>query len=328
MNGMDALHQLEIWVNLFFQSLGGWLVPPMQAVSFLGTEMFFLLLLPMLYWCVDSRLGLRVAVILVVNNWLNSLLKIGFTSPRPYWVDDRVAGLAAESSFGLPSNHAETAAAIWGYIAFGVKQAWIRAVCLALIFLIGVSRLVLGVHFLSDVLAGWLIGGVLLLLVWNLEKPIGAWLARLSRSRSLAIGAAAAAFVTLSVLLVRAAVGEFPLPVDWQARALAATGEAIDPLNVETGWTIGGLALGLWWGADWLSRRGGMRADGSLLQRALRYPLGLIGIMILYFGLKMIFPDQGDLLSYSLRFVRYALLGAWVAAGAPWLFRKANLLVQ
>ena len=41
------------------QGLGSWLTLPMEFFSFLGTEEFYLLVLPVIYWCVDSNLGMR-----------------------------------------------------------------------------------------------------------------------------------------------------------------------------------------------------------------------------------------------------------------------------
>src|SRR3990172_5299463 len=49
----------------FLQSLGDWLVKPMEFFSFLGREEFFLLVLPLLLWCVDVGLGVRAGVILL-----------------------------------------------------------------------------------------------------------------------------------------------------------------------------------------------------------------------------------------------------------------------
>jgi hypothetical protein len=61
------------------------------------------------------------------------------------------------------------------------------------------------------------------------------------------------------------------------------------------------------------------------VKRALRYIVGLIGILILWMGLGQVFPDHADLTSYILRYVRYSLVGFWVAGGAPWLFFRIKL---
>ena len=102
---MDTIQQLQIGITIAFQQLGG-LTGLMKAFSFLGQEEFFLFALPVVYWCVDASTGGRLAVLLVLSNSVNVLLKLAFHLPRPYWVDSRVQALATETSYGLPSGHA------------------------------------------------------------------------------------------------------------------------------------------------------------------------------------------------------------------------------
>ena len=54
---MDALIDFEIAFTLFIQNLGNWLEMPMQAFTFLGSELFFLLIMPALYWSIDPVIG-------------------------------------------------------------------------------------------------------------------------------------------------------------------------------------------------------------------------------------------------------------------------------
>ena len=54
------------WV-IAFQSIGDWLILPMRFFSFLGTEDFYILIMPLLYWCIDASLGIRVGAIMLVS---------------------------------------------------------------------------------------------------------------------------------------------------------------------------------------------------------------------------------------------------------------------
>src|SRR5512135_3616764 len=91
----------------------GWLEAPMRFFTFLGSEDFFLFVLPVVYWCLDAGLGMRIGFILLFSDALNGMLKLALQSPRPYWTDAQVRPLATESSFGAPSGHAQNATGIW-----------------------------------------------------------------------------------------------------------------------------------------------------------------------------------------------------------------------
>ncbi len=82
-----------------------------------------------------------------------------------------------------------------------------------------------------------------------------------------------------------------------------------------------GFALGL----VAMQRLGEFSPTGPAWKRALCFLVGIVGIAVLYLGLKAILPDGDDLLGSSLRFGRYAALGFWVSAGAPWAFRLLQL---
>ena len=98
---MQTLIEGGIALIIAIQSLGDWLIAPMKFFSYLGNEEFFLLVLPLLYWSVDSALGLRVAFILVTSNLFNHVGKLLFAGPRPYWVSSDVRALWSEISFGI-----------------------------------------------------------------------------------------------------------------------------------------------------------------------------------------------------------------------------------
>ncbi len=57
----------------------------------------------------------------------------------------------------------------------------------------------------------------------------------------------------------------------------------------------------------------------------MRYLLGVAGVLIIRYGLKFIFPDGETVLAYFLRYLRYTLIGFWVAGGAPWTFIRLKL---
>lgn len=326
---MGALIQNGIGWIIAIQSLGSWLEYPMKFFTSLGSENFFFLVLPLLYWSVDARVGLRVAFILVTGTSLSCSMKFLFASPRPYWVSADVRPGSVESTFGLPSAHAQNAAAMWGTMAAAVpagkdwkRWAWMVAVVIA--FLVGFSRLYLGMHFAHDVLAGWLIGYVLLFVFLKFWDPVTAWLKTKTLLQQIAI-----AFVISLVLIALGMLSHAPLkgytfPAAWTENARRA-GPLPTPASMEDIFTAAGTFFGFALGAAWIASRGGYQTEGPVGKRALRFVIGLIGVLILWEGLGAVLPRGDAWVPLTLRYLRYALVGFWMIGGAPWLFFHFNL---
>ncbi len=318
---METLTQIFLPISIWFQSAPDWLVSIFKAITFLGNTEFYLIIMPALFWSIDATLGIRTGILLLVSGGLNSILKFAFQWPRPFWVSPQVSGLAEGTGFGFPSGHAQNAASIWGLLGTSTQKKWFRGIVLLVILLIGLSRITLGVHFTHDVLAGWLVGAVLLWLYLKLEKPVAAWF----KGKSIPVQILAL-LVGTSLLIIPALllVPPFNPPVVPQAW-IEGAGEVINPYNYEGLLTTSGAFLGLGLGVILLNRTGGFSAQGSIWKRILRYLVGLIGVLALYLGLGSIFPDDVDLISYSLRFFRYFLIGWWISFGAPKLFTWLKL---
>lgn len=317
---MTAIFDLGVRLIVALQGLGNWLELPMKIMSFLGTEDFFMFLLPVLYWCVDSRLGIRVAFILMFSVGVNDALKMAFQGPRPYWYSTNVKGFASETSFGVPSGHSQNSMAIWGMLAAGLKKWWGWLIAGLIVFLIGVSRLYLGVHFPHDVLLGWLIGGLLLYLTLRFWDPVAARLKKLAFS-----GQILTAFIFSLVLILFPLIPYLWLTLtNWQPDPAWAS-FANNAISLEGSFTSAGVVFGMGVGLAWLTRQGGFKTSGKGWQLVLRFILGVFGVLIIRYGLGAIFPEGENVLSYVLRYLRYALIGIWVAGGAPWTFLRLKL---
>lgn len=111
------------------------------------------------------HLALAAGVTMAVGGLLGWVLKLTVARPRPSWADP----VAAEGGFSFPSLHAMNAAL--GVLLLLIRSwPWLReqepvrrTALLAgsvVVLLAGLDRLVLGVHYLSDVLAGWALGAL------------------------------------------------------------------------------------------------------------------------------------------------------------------------
>jgi glycerophosphoryl diester phosphodiesterase/membrane-associated phospholipid phosphatase len=299
------------------QDEAGWLTPVMAVLTFLGDEEFYLLALPLLYWAVSRRFGIRLGAMLLLTASINNLLKLVFTTPRPSFLRPELGGVE-ETSFGVPSGHAQNAAAIWGLAAATVRAWWLRVVLVALIVAIGWSRIHLGVHFLEDALSGWLVGALLVVVFLLAEGPVARWWLRLGlRDRILAPIVASLALLAPAMLLSGRLVGvSFPWP--GMVDPLAATGAShvVTPAATLAGFGIG-LAL--------LLERGGFDHRGPVGRRVARVAVGLVGVVVFWQGLGLVFPGGEEPLALLLRYLRYALVGAWVGGFAPLLFVRLGL---
>lgn len=324
---MDYFYHLQITFIHLFQSLGDWLILAMEFFTFLGKEEFYLLIMPAIYWCINPALGLRIGAMIMLSNGLNSFFKVLFRGPRPFWYDSGVRALANETSFGIPSGHAQNAASIWGLLAISVNKRWAVWAVAFFVLMIGLSRIYLAVHFVSDVLAGWLIGAVVLIGYLRLESVVIAKLRAMKLNQLILLSVVSTLVFLIILLLPILVFSSWQAPAEWQANAHAAFPELpFEPMAPTGIFTVAGTWFGLTLGASWFYRRtNGFHPAGPLGQQALRYLLGMAGTVLFWSGLKLAFPETMDALGYGLRFMRYAVVGVWVAALAPLLFLKLKL---
>jgi undecaprenyl-diphosphatase len=291
---MESIPDWGISVVIWFQQFSPALDLPFKAFTFLGDQPFFMLLLPLIYWCLNRRLGARLSILFLLSSYLNAVAKVLAGQPRPYQVDPRVLSLYKASGGGFPSGHTQNAVVVWGYLASHFRRIglWTLAGCLML--LIPLSRVYLGVHFPTDLLGGYLLGVALLLLYLRLEPVVEAWLAQ----KGLGWQIFAAILVPLLLVLLFPGHGKQGIIIDATLMGMGV-GLAIERrwVRFESG--------GLWW------------------KRLLRFLIGVPVLFTLWLGLRSGFDGLEPEQVY--RFIRYALMGLWSALGAPWLFVRLKL---
>lgn len=302
---MQDLLGLNTWgidVILAIQGLGnGALDVFFKTITFLGNREGYLLILTAVFWCVDRRWGMRLLLLTMLSSWGNEALKSLLDLPRP---DPAVVRqLVSESSFGFPSNHAQTGGVVlWGYLASRVRRGWFSALAVVMALLIGVSRVYLGIHFPQDVLGGWLLGGLTLALALRYEDRLVAVLHRLSPAQ-----------YTAATLLLAAALALL-LPADAQGR-----------YPNETGATLAGIFAGTLLGWRWAQYNARFDASGPWGQRIVRYVAGILLVGALYFGGSLLPELRPWMLDIALRVLRYGLVGLAAVWIAPWLFLRLRL---
>lgn len=258
-----------------------------QLVNQLQTEEFFLVALVFIYWCLDKRQGVTFALFFLSIDYVARLLK-GITAvARPYQMDPHVRNLDPQVDSSFPSAGTLDSTTFWGYWAVRLRRPAFWTLAGGIIATIALARMYLGAHYPGDVAGGFLIGAGVLALVLGLNMP--------RRIAALPRPTQAVLAVAWPVVLALAFLREETAP------SLGAL------LGIATGYLAEETWVRFETRAPWW-------------RQALKFILGLAVALALRFGLKAVLPPD---VVWSM--VRYAIMGFWMGAGAPWLYVAVGL---
>ena len=201
--------ELVVWVQ---QTLGlGWPLP-FRALSLLGISWGVIAVLGIAFWLWGREEVYALGGILVLEAISNMVINQLGSVPRPSAPEIVIYEQISLPSF--PSGHVFTATILWGLLwARGRIPLWLAG---AVVFLVALSRLYLGTHYLGDVIGGALFGT---LLVWgfrHLWPPVRRWLAERSGHFFTGLAVLALAGAALVFLLLERS------PFVWNSAALGA----------------------------------------------------------------------------------------------------------
>ena len=195
-----SMGTMEITGNTFFfgweVDLMVWLQSQLNAFGIrlaafftqFGEPMILILVVGLFYWGLDKKYGKYLAVNLFTVCLWGSMIKNVVLRRRPYFDHESVNCLKpvekgdihdiSLQGFSFPSLHSANATALFQLVARYIKNNAAKAVLWVLPLLVGISRFTLGVHYPTDVLAGWFFGALVVLLIDVLLKilPDSRWL--------------------------------------------------------------------------------------------------------------------------------------------------------
>ncbi len=267
-----------------------------RAVTQLGGQ-GHLWIVPALVWCLSYRIGTRVMLAMLVSAGINFGLKDLFAQPRPFELDPRI-GPDRELGYGIPSGHAQHTAVEWALLAAWLRRPLWTIAAGVLIFLIGFSRVYLGVHFPSDVIAGWALAAALVWLQLRHGTALESRLAALGTARQIGLAAAASGLFALIYVAIP--------KTTWL---------------VGTGGLFFGAAAGVALCLRWLRPP----EAGAWWQRLLRYVVGIVPLMLWARVADGWVPQVHDAAYFAIIYGNCAVAGLWITAGAPAAFRALRL---
>lgn len=182
----SAAHAFDTEILLAFREAGrpddpvgpAWLEEAVRDLTGLGSMIVLVLVTAaaIFYLLLIGRRGEALMVLIAVGGGqiLSSLLKLGIDRPRP----DLVPHLAEVQTLSFPSGHAMMSAVTYltlGSMLAGIAPGWatkiyVLGVAVLITLTVGVSRIYLGVHWPSDVLAGWCAGFAWAMLCWLVAR--------------------------------------------------------------------------------------------------------------------------------------------------------------
>ncbi len=288
---VDLIRILQAKSNDFLDVLN-------HIFSFFGTELFFMMVAVVLYWCIDKKFAYRLFNAYILGVALTNVMKISFKRTRPFNAYPEVKSIGdGEESFSFPSGHTETVSSLSTLISikYGKRFRIIPVIGILLTLLVMISRMYLGQHYLSDVFCG-LTAGIFFAVSFNfllsLFKDKEEWFV---------IPAVVLAVILLAVL------GGLGM--------LDASEDMLKGVGAFIAFDVGYFIEKKWVRYD-------IRKNSKWWHYALRILIGGGVTVALQYGLKPLLPESIPMLHC---FLRYFIMALWAALAAPTIFKGVKI---
>ncbi|MFX1514102.1 MAG: phosphatase PAP2 family protein, partial [Promethearchaeota archaeon] len=309
----EIVKSLQDLVGSSFDTLIG-------LITVFGSTLSIVVLVAIIFWCVDKRLALILAFTTAISEFTNDLLKGIFGFVRPYQhnseirpVKDFIGELPEDYSF--PSGHSQSTGAFCSSAYLMTRNRIIGLFGMIMIVIVPLTRILLGVHYLSDVIVGAFLGVCFGLGVNYYLPKIESILSNIETQKD-----SEQHLLRLSCLIVAITIIGYCIAVT----IIALAGNDIILADVAT---IAGIIAGLSVGAMLEHNYVKLPIDSSNKQLFLfRAIIGLILVLILYFGLTgvvgLIVTEEEFPIYPIAQYIRYFLMSVLAVAGISFIFAK------
>lgn len=265
-----------------------------RYITEFGGTLIYLGIFFMLFWGINKKFAKNLVLIYIISNFVNFYAKSFIGNPRPdqsNWI------LIGASHLSTPSGHAMSTTVVWGYIGVKMKNMLTLLISVLIIILVGFSRMYLGVHWLGDILTGWLFGLIILSLANIIEKSeIKLWQNK-----------------ELNIYIMLIIIGFIALIVT----------EFVNISKYNFG-TVGGQFIGI--GLGFILEYKFVNFDLELEKKKkwkiiIRIFIGIFMVAIIYLGLYLII-DSNIFWQVALQYIIVFVVGIFLW---PYVFKKINL---
>ncbi len=166
---MDKVYNFDNYVyNLISPFICYGLTCFFKFITNFASFSYIIIFIILLFIFIKNKwIGIMIAINSVNSSIINKILKAIFVRPRP-----NVLRLIKQGGYSFPSGHAMASMTFYGFLIYLIIKSNINknikilliSLLTILILLIGISRIYLGVHYASDILAGYLVSIIYLIL--------------------------------------------------------------------------------------------------------------------------------------------------------------------
>lgn len=275
-------------------------------ITLFGEEYFIIPVIALFYWCISKEKGIIIAVSYLSSMLINDFLKIAVHAQRPFEVLNDLSPIRVHTATGysFPSGHTQGAASIFTLLSLTIRKKTFTILSAAVIFLVGISRLYLNVHWPLDVAAAWILGIGISVFLFNT-------LTRLNKEKHdsflkmLILTASVSFIISLTAFIIKYSI--------------------YDALKISNIITISGVSIGTISGYILDFKTLNFKTAGkNRVITVLRYSAGIISALVLMQVLKYTFKQTGGN-EELLRFTRYLISGFYISYIYPYLGVKLNL---
>ena len=306
---------LALYFNEAFYSTNSTVRTIFEVITYLGENIVLIVMSAFFFIVYDKKIAKTYTFSFLASGYINGVLKSTFKDPRPPTNVDLSAeyGLT-HTDYGFPSGHSQIAVATWGYLAYEFKdqqkfkQFIPSLVCSMIIFLIAISRIIIGVHDMNDIVAGILIGIMVLLAFIYLEPIITEKINPLSLLLKIGLSIVVSIVLLLIGIVIAPTAG-----VEMVSGAIPYSDAGIYAL-------IAGGVLGV--SVGYVLEEEYVKYDPSAIdnkQKLINLVIGMVILLLVFFLLEYIFK-----INVITRFIRYALIAFMVTFVLPLIFTKIN----